>query len=626
MMKNLLQCWQEKYPEKFASEASIFSHIRRGDHIFVSSGCGEPQHLINALMEFVESHPKSFFDTEIIHVYSLGLSPYTQEKFKSNFRCNAFFIGNSIRESVNRGAADYTPISLSQVPHLMKTGMVKIDVALVQTSLPDEHGFLSLGVGVDIVKAATERATVVIAQLNPLMPRIHGDGFINLKEVDFVIPFEEPILELNDAAPSREVESIGKYVAQLIQDGNTIQVGYGAVPNAVMTNLYDKNHLGVHTELLGNGLVKLIKAGVIDNTQKNINRGKTIASFSMGNTETYSFLNDNPSIIFRSIDYTNDPLIIAQHDNMVAINSALEIDLTGQATSESLGGRFFSGVGGQQDFMRGALLAKNGKTILAMKSTAVDETISRIVPSLKENSGVTINRSDIRYVVTEYGIAYLHGKNIRERAMDLISIAHPKFRFSLIEEARKRGLIYADQAYLPAQDEEYPEQMDAYRTTKKGLPLFIRPVKINDEPLLKDFFYSLSDHTLHQRFISSRLDMPHEKLQNYVVIDHNTSLALVVTAADKRDEILAYGQYEINMPTHTAEVALVVRDDYQNMGIGTELLSYLTYLARRAGLFGFMASVLTENGAMLHLFNSNEFETVKKSDGGIYELQIAFKQ
>lgn len=625
-MKNFLQYWQEKYPEKFAAEDLIFSHIRRGDHIFVSSGCGEPQHLISVLMEFVESHPKAFFDTEIIHVYSLGLSPYTQEKFKSNFRYNAFFIGNSTREAINRGAADYTPISLSQVPQLMNTGMVKIDVALVQTSLPDEHGFLSLGVGVDIVKTATERASVVIAQLNPRMPRIHGDGFINLQEVDFVIPYEEPILELNDSAPSREVENIGKYVAQLIQDGNTIQVGYGAVPNAVMANLYNKNHLGVHTELLGNGLVKLIKAGIIDNAQKNINRGKTIASFSMGTKETYAFLNDNPSIIFRAIDYTNNPLIIAQHENMVAINSALEIDLTGQATSESLGGRFFSGVGGQQDFMRGALLAKNGKTILAMKSTALNETVSRIVPSLKEYSGVTINRADIRYVVTEYGIAYLHGKNIRERAMDLISIAHPKFRSSLIEAAKKRGLIYADQAYIPAQDEEYPEKMDAYRTTKKGLPIFIRPVKINDEPLLKDFFYSLSDHTLHLRFLSSRLDMPHEKLQNYVVIDHNTSLALVVTAADNKDEILAYGQYEINKPTHTAEVALVVRDDHQNMGIGTELLSYLTYLARREGLFGFMATVLTENRAMLHLFYNNEFETVKKSEGGVYELQISFKQ
>ena len=625
-MNNFLHYWQEKYPEKFVADALIFSHIRRGDHIFVFSGCGEPQHLINVLMNFVESHPKAFFDAEIINVYLLGLSPYTQEKFKNNFRCNAFFIGNSIRESVNRGAADYTPISLSQVPQLMSTGMVKIDVALVQTSLPDEHGFLSLGVGVDIVKAATESASVVIAQLNPLMPRIHGDGFINLQDVDFVIPYEEPILELNDGAPSREVENIGKYVAQLIQDGSTIQVGYGAVPNAVMTNLYNKKHLGVHTELLGNGLVKLIKAGIIDNSQKSVNRGKTIASFSMGAKETYAFLNDNPSIIFRSIDYTNNPLIIAQHDNMVAINSALEIDLTGQATAESLGGLFFSGVGGQQDFMRGALLAKNGKTILAMKSSALNETISRIVPSLKENSGVTINRADIRYVVTEYGIAYLHGKNIRERAMDLISMAHPKFRAYLIEEAKKRGFIYADQAYLSSQDEEYPEKMDAYRTTKKGFPLFIRPVKINDEPLLKDFFYSLSDHTLHLRFISSRLDIPHETLQNYVVIDHNTSLALVVTTADKKDEVLAYGQYEINKPTHTAEVALVVRDDHQNMGIGTELLAYLTYLARREGLFGFTATVLMENRAMLHLFYNHEFETVKKNEGGVYELQISFKQ
>ncbi len=618
--------WQERYPEKFIPEDQIFRRIRRGDHIFVASGCGEPQYLIQSLIRFVQGNPKAFFDTEIIHVYSMGLSPYADEKFKNNFRHNSFFIGANTRASINRGTADYTPISLSQVPALMNRGIVNIDVALIQTSLPDEHGYLSLGVSVDIVKAAAEKASLVIAQINPQMPRIHGDGFIDLKDVDFALMHDEPILEKADFPPGEEVEKIGKNVAQLIQDGDTIQVGYGTLPNVIVANLYEKKHLGVHSELLGDGLVGLIKAGVIDNTRKTLNRGKSVAAFCMGTKETYQFLNDNPAVSFRTIDYTNDPLVIAQHENMVAVNSALEIDLTGQATAESLGGHFFSGVGGQQDFMRGALLSRNGKSILAMKSTALKGTVSRIVPALKEASGVTINRADVRYVVTEYGIAYLHGKNVRERAMDLISIAHPKFRAELIEEAKKRGLIYPDQAYIPGTGGEYREDLETFRTTKSGLQIFLRPVKINDEPALKDFFYSLTANSLYLRFFSTRQDMPHEQLQKYVVVDRTEALAIVATVSDDKGTVLAYGQYEINKAVHTAEVAFVVRDGYQNMGIGTELLSYLTYIAKREGLLGFTATVLAENKAMMHIFEKGEFDLSKTLEAGIYDLKMPFRR
>ncbi|HOW57602.1 MAG TPA: acetyl-CoA hydrolase/transferase C-terminal domain-containing protein, partial [Smithellaceae bacterium] len=478
--KSNMQTFRELYPEKFVSEDEIFSHIRRGNQIFVASGCGEPQYLVQAMTRYVESNPKAFFDTEIIHVYSLGVSPYTDAKYKSNFRHNSFFIGENTRDSINKGLSDYTPISLSNVPSLLYRDVVHLDVALIQTSLPDDHGFLSLGVSVDIVKAATEMSHIVIAQINANMPRIHGDGFLNIKDVDFIIPYDEPLLEVAGAPISEDIQKIGNYVASLVQDGDTIQVGYGSLPNAIMTNLYSKKNLGVHTELLSDGLVDLINAGVIDNSRKTIDRGKSVASFSMGRKKTYDFLHDNPSVVFRTIDYTNDPLVIAQIDNMVAINSALEIDLTGQATSESIGGVFYSGIGGHQDFMRGSLLSKNGKTILAVKATSHDDEISRIVPALKEQAGVTLNRGDVRYVVTEYGIAYLHGKNIRERAMELISIAHPKFRPWLIDEAKKRGLIFRDQAFIPGKRGEYPVELETYRTTKTQLSIFIRPVKISD--------------------------------------------------------------------------------------------------------------------------------------------------
>ena len=419
------------YPDKFVSEERVFSHISPGNKIFISTACGEPQHLVRSLINFVENNPKAFFDAQVLHVWTLGIAPYTDEKFKQNFRHDSFFIGNITRTAVNQGMADYTPIFLSEVPGLFARGLVSVDVALIQTSLPDDHGYMSLGISVDIVKAAVEKATWVIAQTNSRMPRVHGDGFIHISDVDFIIPCDEPLLEYRSEADDEIAQRIGKYVARLIQDGDTIQVGYGSLPNAILSNLEGKKNLGVHSELLTDGIVELVKKKVIDNTKKSINRGKTVVSFCMGKRESYEYIHDNPSFEFRTIDYTNNPLVIAQHHHMTAINSALEIDLTGQATAESLGKLFYSGIGGQADFMRGAPLAPHGKTILTIQSTAENETVSRIVPFLREGAGVTLHRGDVHYIVSEYGIAYLHGKNIRERAMELISIAHPQFREEL---------------------------------------------------------------------------------------------------------------------------------------------------------------------------------------------------
>lgn len=440
--KTILDEFRKRYPEKFMPEDQAFSHIHAGDRIFIGTGCVEPQGLVLALVDYIKSHPKAFFNTELIHVWTLGVAPYTDETLQENFRLDSFFVGDSTRNAVNRGEADYTPIFLSAVPDLFRRELVPVDVALIQTSMPDKHGYVSLGISVDIVKAATEKAEIIIAQVNSNMPRTHGDGFINLNDIDFVIPKDEPLLEYTTKAPSDIAQRLGKYVARIIEDGSTIQVGYGLIPDAVVPNLMDKQHLGVHTELLSDGIANLMKKGVVDNSKKEHNPGKTIASFCMGSHETYDFLDENPSVEFKRIDYTNNPMTIARNSLMTAINSAMEIDLTGQATAESLGGTFYSGIGCQADFMRGAVLAPGGKTILALPSTALNDTVSRIVPTLQEGAGVTLTRGDVHYVVTEYGIAFLYGKNIRERAMDLIAIAHPKFRPWLIEAARKRTLIY----------------------------------------------------------------------------------------------------------------------------------------------------------------------------------------
>jgi acyl-CoA hydrolase/ribosomal protein S18 acetylase RimI-like enzyme len=617
---------RKRYPEKFVSEERIFSHIRRGNRIFIGTGCGEPQYLVHALIRYVESHPNAFYDAEVFHVWTLGLAPYAEERFSSNFRHNSFFISNNTREAVNKGVADYTPIFLSKVPDLIRRGLVPIDVALVQTSPPDDHGYMSLGVSVDIVKAAAEMASLVIAQVNSNMPRVHGDGFIHIEDVNFIISHDEPILEYVSEADTDIAQQIGKYVSRLIRDGETIQVGYGSIPNAILSNLYDKRHLGVHTELLTEGIVTLMKKRVIDNKEKSINPGKAIAAFCMGKKETYEYIHDNPAVEFRTIDYTNNPLVIAQHHHMTAINTALEIDLTGQSTAESIGKLFYSGVGGQADFMRGAVLSPHGKTILAMQSTAEGGTLSRIVPFLKEGAGVTLHRGDVHYVVTEYGIAYLQGKNIRERAMELISISHPRFRPWLIEEAKKLNLIFRDQAFIPGAKGEYPEALETYRTTKTDTEILLRPVRISDEPLIKDFFYSLSDNSLYRRFISVRKDMPHERLQEFVAIDYSREMViLAVIQKEEKEVIIGIGQFGINQAIHTAEVGFAVRDDHQDKGIGTELLSYLTYLAKKQGLLGFYAEVLVENRPMLHLFEKMGFDIKKRREEGVYELEMMFR-
>jgi len=623
----LLDSFRERFPSKFSGEDEIFKCIHRGDRLFVSTGCGEPQYLMSALARYVDDNPKAFFDAEVLQVWTMGVAPYAEPRFLRNFRYNSFFVGDSTRKAVNEGLADYTPIFLSQVPDLFSRGMVPIDVALIQASPPDRNGFMSLGVSVDITKAAVECAGKVICQVNSSMPRVHGDSFINIEGVDFIMPHDEPLLEYAQMVPDEISERIGGYVARIVEDGDTIQVGYGSLPNAIISNLKDKKHLGVHTELLSDGLADLMRREVIDNSRKTIDRGKTVASFCMGTESTYQFISDNPSIEFRPIDYTNSPLIIAQNENMVAINGALTIDLTGQSSAESIGHLFYSGIGGQADFMRGAVLSPGGRTILVLPSVTGDEKTSRIVPFIEEGAGVTLTRGDVQYVVTEYGIAYLHGQNIRQRAMELIAIAHPKFRETLVEEARARNLIYSDQVFVPGKEGEYPEELERYRTTKSGLEILMRPVRMSDEPLLKDFFYSLSDKSNYRRFITLRRYLPHEVLQKMIAIDFTREMVILAVVPDgEMEKVVGVAQYVVVGEAHTAEIALAVRDEYQRQGIGNELLAYISQIAKRQGLLGFTADVLGENKPVIKLLEQSGLGLQKSMSEGVSYLKATFKE
>lgn len=557
--------------------------------------------------------------------WNLGVSPFADKGRGEHVRQHAFFVGHGNREAVNTGQAEYTPIFLSRVPQLLDSKRVPVDVALIQTSLPDENGYVSLGVSVDITMAAVKNAVKTIAQVNAHMPRIHGNTFIHITDIDYIIHHDEKLLEFSPLIPDEIARQIGKYVSRIIDDGDTIQLGYGSVPNAILDSLEGKKHLGVHTELLTDSIVDLVQKGVIDNRKKNIDNGKTVASFCMATERAYRYIHDNPAFEFHPVDYTNNPLVIAGIKNMTAINSALQVDLTGQATAESLRETFYSGIGGSADFMRGTVLAPGGKTILVLQSTAKEGAVSRIVPFIEKGAGVTLNRGDIYYIVTEFGIAYVHGKNIRERAMSIIAISHPKFRPYLIKQAKKYNLIYKDQAFIPGKSGEYPEHLESYRSTKNGLPLFLRPVKIDDETLIKDLFYSLSDRSLQRRFMSSRKDVPHKIRQEFVVIDYSSEMVILATMEKNGKEIaVGMGHYIKDPHVHNAEVAFTVRDDHHNEGIGTALLTYLTQLAKDEGLNGFTAEVLLENRPMLRVFEKMGFDMYRTIEDNIYKLVMRF--
>lgn len=618
-----------RYPEKFVPEEIIFSNIHGGDRIFIGAGCGEPQYLVNALAKYASFFPKAFTDAEVYHIWTLGVVPYADEKLKRNFRHDSFFIGQPTREAVNDGSADYTPVFLSHVPKLFSRRIVPIDVALIQTTPPDEKGFLSLGINVDITRHAARYASLVIAQINTHMPFTYGDSRLHLDEIHYIVSRDEPLLEFHPKVSDDIARKIGSYVARIVEDGDTLQVGYGHIPDAILSHLTNKRNLGIHTELLTEGIVTLMKEGIVNNRRKSLDPGKTVTAFCMGTRKTYEYIHNNQEIEFRTIDYTNNPLVIAKQKNMVAINGALQIDLTGQASAESIGRQFYSGIGGSADFMRGATYAHGGKTILAMESTAKEETVSRIVPLLETGAGITLGRGDIQYVVTEYGAIYLHGKNIRERAMDLISIAHPKFRSWLIEEAKTLNLIYKDQAFIPGEPGHYPDTLETYRTTKTGLGIFLRPVKISDESLLKELFYSLTETSIRRRFFRLT-NMPHSFLQRFVVVDYSEQMAiLALRHHEGKEEVLGVGRYFRNEDKHTAQIFLTVRDDFQNRGVGRELFSYLIHLGKRHGLLAFTAEVLVDNKPMLHLlsyFEKSDFDIEKRFEAGVFEMRLIFRE
>jgi acyl-CoA hydrolase/GNAT superfamily N-acetyltransferase len=613
--------WQERYTDKLVTAADAIGRIKPGDRVFLGSACGEPQVLVRALVE----SSGGLTDTELVQVLTLGVAPYTDPKYATSFRANAFFIGNSVREAVNEARADYTPIFLSKVPELFKSRRVPIDVALIMVSPPDEYGFCSLGVAVDITKAAAESAKLLVAQVNKYMPRTHGDSFLHVNQIHCLVEHDEPLLEWPVVGePDEVIQNIAEHVARLVPDGGTLQLGIGRMPDAVLSLLQQKNDLGIHTEMFSDGVMRLAKAGVITGRRKTLHRGKIVGSFAAGSTELFRFLDDNPQIEMHPSEYTNDPFVISRHDHMIAVNSALEIDLTGQVVADSLGTWFQSGIGGHADFIRGAALAKNGKPIIAMPSTAQTKhgVRSRIVAKLAEGAGVTTTRGDTHYVVTEHGVAYLHGRNLRERAMSLIGIAHPDFRSELLHQAKQRRIVYANQILPPARH-PYPEQYEWTDPLKDGSPVFVRPIRPDDEPMMKEMFYSFSERTRYLRFHGPMKALPHNRLQVFCNVDYSEEMALIALVGEPGDEdVIAVGRYLRDAADNSAEVAFTVRDDWQNKGLGTRLFNHLVEIGRERGIAVFRAEVLPENVPMLNVFHHSNCHVTTDAEGGVVHVTI----
>jgi len=421
--------WQTEYANKTVSAEDALRGVRSGTRVYIQPGCAEPETLAEALLK----RAPFVHDVEVVHLLTLGCADYVKPEMAGHFRHNAFFIGGNVRAAVNDGRADYTPVYLSEVEDLFESGAMPLDVALIQVSPPDAHGFCSFGVGIDTTLTAAKYARYVVAQVNDRMPRTYGDSFIHVSQIHAFVESSRPLCELPCPKITDLHVEIARNVAGLIDDGAVLQTGIGGIPSAVLKFLVDRKDLGVHSELISDGVIPLIEAGVITGARKNFKPRKIIVGFVLGTKKMFDFVDNNPIFEFHPSAYTNDPLLIARNDNMVAINSALQIDLTGQVSSDSLGTWFYSGIGGQVDFLRGASHSKGGKPIVALPSTAKDGSVSRIVAMLTPGSGVVTSRGLVRYVVTEYGVAYLHGKSIRERAKALIEIAHPKFKGELYE-------------------------------------------------------------------------------------------------------------------------------------------------------------------------------------------------
>jgi acyl-CoA hydrolase/RimJ/RimL family protein N-acetyltransferase len=610
---------RETCPDKLLTPEESVKKIHNGSRVFIGTGCGEPQRLIKAMVEDL-----SIQDIIIYQMLSSTLSNYVNDKnFLSRFSIKLFFISVLMRQSAFEGKIDYIPVYLSQIPQIFENHEIGLDVALIQVCPPDKHGYCSLGISVDITLSGMKNADVVIAQINPQMPRTWGDSVVHIDEIDFLVKYEEPLLESLPGIKNQQVvERIGHYVNMLVDDGSTLQIGFGHLPDAILPYLADKKDLGIHTQVITDGLLPLFRDKVITNRKKNYLPDRVVATLCMGSKALYDYVDNNPMFYFKSSDFVNDPNVIAKNDNFISISSALEVDLTGQICSDSKGYLFYSGIGDQVDFIRGSSMSKGGFSIIIIPSTAQNGAISRIVPHLSEGAGVATTRGDIDIIVTEYGIAEMGRKSIFQRVMELAQIAHPKFRKELIRQAKKRHYIFPDQLPPTSQDLLF---LDSYHYSMKlanGKRVEFRPLLPSDEFESRHFFYSLQEDSIYYRFFNKRKVFSRKMLQQqWAEVDYRRNMTLIgLMQLGKRKQIVAIGSYA-EIGNDAAEVAFLVKEELHGMGIASFLLTSLETIAKENHYKQFTATVLAENRKMLKVFQKR-YPDAKFIRGGSSEVEV----
>lgn len=616
--------WADRYIEKRCSAEKAINQIKHGRRIFIGSSCGEPQYLVKKLAEA----SSQFADLEIVRLLSLESTPLTliaDESKGQRFNIRSFYLGSAKPKSLARNMRFITPINLSAIPRLFKSRLLPIHVALIQVSPPDDFGWMSLGISVDITLAAAMSADFVIAQVNPQMPRVLGRSFIHVNDVDVIVEHEEPLLSVGELPELESANIIGRLIARLVDDGSTIQISPGTTPQATLLALSGKNDLGVHTQYLTTDIMRLVSMGVITNRKKGFNEGKLVASCAIGTQDLYEFLDDNPSIEFFPSDYVNDPGIIAHHKKMVSMNVPLAMDLTGQVTADALSYNHFSGVTGMLDFIRGSAQSEGGKSILMFSSTTADGKQSRIVPTL-DNTAIVVPRGDVQYVVTEYGAVNLFGKSLQERAMAMIGISHPDFREELFSEARKMGVLGADRKLAESVHGIYPIKLEETRQIN-GEEITIRPAKPVDERRIQEHFYNQDKEDIYSRFFQARTRFVRDDMESMYQIDYIKDLTLVAVVGEFGfGKVVAVSEYLLEEEKNIAEVAFSVSKDWQGRGLGKILMRKLSEAARENGIAGLIAYTLPGNQGMIRLFKSLPYKVKTFYDGDIIELNCRFDE
>jgi acyl-CoA hydrolase/GNAT superfamily N-acetyltransferase len=618
----LLNYWADKYIENKRSAHEAVGLIRPAQRVFIGSSCGEPQHLVRVLSEA----SNYFKDIEITRLMTLETTPLTLIANKTrdqSLNIRSFYLGSAKPRAIASNKRFITPINLSAVPRLFKSRMLPIHVALIQVSPPDDFGWMSLGVSVDITLAAAQSADLVIAQVNSHMPRVLGRSFIHVNDVDVFVEYDEPLLTIGETPELEAANDIGRLIARLIEDGSTMKIGLGATHQATLLALADKNDLGIHTQYLTEDIMHLFSRGVITNHKKGFNEGKMVASGAIGTEALYEFLNDNPAIEFHPTDYVNDPSIISRHNKMVSMAVAMSIDLTGQVAADALPYNHFSGVTGMLDFVRGAVQSQGGKSIMMLPATALKGKRSRIVPRL-DDEAVVVPRGDVHYVVSEYGAVNLFGKSLQERAMAMISIAHPKFRDELFFEAQKTGLLSQERTLNESLHGIYPIHLE--ETLDFGTEaVTIRPAKPVDERRIQEHFYNLSKDDVVARFFHEKTSFVHDEIKGVSLIDYIKDLTVVAVVGEFGfGQIVGIGEYLLDPATNEAEVAFSISKAYQKRGLGKILLNKLVHAARDNGISGVMAYTTAQNKGMIKLFKTLPYQVESFFDGDTLQLRCRF--